>query len=85
MPDEERIRHEGLILFVKELHDRLERLVALNAERANEEAEGHVRWLQPDYQIPRFAQSATTKTSELDLGEDRGVRPVPPGLPERPL
>ena len=33
----------------------LERLVALNAERAAEEAAGHVRWLRPDYQIPRFA------------------------------
>ena len=26
----------------------LERLVALNAERAKEEAAGHVRWLRPD-------------------------------------
>ncbi|MET0181317.1 MAG: DNA methyltransferase, partial [Caulobacterales bacterium] len=32
----------------------LERLVALNAERAKEEAAGFVRWLRPDYQIPRF-------------------------------
>lgn len=31
-------------------------LVALNAERAAEEAAGHVRWLRPDYQIPRFAK-----------------------------
>ncbi len=31
------------------------RLVALNHERAAEEAEGHIRWLRPDYQIPRFA------------------------------
>lgn len=30
------------------------RLVALNAERAAEEAQGQVRWLRPDYQIPRF-------------------------------
>ena len=30
------------------------RLVALNAERATEEAAGHVRWLRPNYQIPRF-------------------------------
>lgn len=32
------------------------RLVALNAERAAEEAAGSVRWLRPNYQIPRFAQ-----------------------------
>ena len=31
------------------------RLVALNHERAAEEAQGHIRWLRPDYQIPRFA------------------------------
>lgn len=30
----------------------LARLVALNAERAEEEARGHVRWLRPEYQIP---------------------------------
>ncbi len=30
------------------------RLVALNAERAAEEQAGTVRWLRPDYQIPRF-------------------------------
>ena len=29
------------------------RLVALNAERATEEARGEVRWLRPDYQRPR--------------------------------
>lgn len=45
----------------------LERLVALNAERAREEAAGHVRWLRPDYQIPRFAKQAPAKTAELEL------------------
>lgn len=30
------------------------RLVALNAERTAEEKAGKVRWLRPDYQIPRF-------------------------------
>lgn len=34
------------------------RLVALNAERAAEEQAGHVRWLRPDYQLPRFGASA---------------------------
>ncbi len=32
----------------------LARLVALNQERVREEAAGQVRWLRPDYQIPRF-------------------------------
>ncbi len=55
----------------------LERLVALNAERAREEAAGHIRWLRPDYQIPLFqetpvgtrstASQTSEPTSELDL------------------
>lgn len=32
----------------------LARLVALNRQRAQEEAQGVVRWLRPDYQRPRF-------------------------------
>ena len=32
------------------------RLVALNAARAAEEKAGHVRWLRPDYQRPRFGR-----------------------------
>jgi hypothetical protein len=35
--------------------DIVARLVALNHERAEEEAQGKVRWLRPEYQIPRFA------------------------------
>ena len=34
----------------------LERLVALNRERAAEEARGLVRWLRPEYQAPGAAQ-----------------------------
>ena len=30
------------------------RLVDLNTERVKEEAEGNIRWLRPEYQIPRF-------------------------------
>ncbi|MFM7377908.1 MAG: class I SAM-dependent DNA methyltransferase, partial [Erythrobacter sp.] len=30
------------------------RLVALNAERAAEEKAGKVRWLRPEYQVPRY-------------------------------
>lgn len=68
----------------------LERLVALNAERAKEEAAGQVRWLRPDYQIPRFAKGAGAKTGELDLGEtvvalDKGLPPWPADRYEQPL
>jgi hypothetical protein len=34
------------------------RLVALNRERAAEEARGIVRWLRPEYQIPRLGKTA---------------------------
>lgn len=61
----------------------LEKLVALNAERAKEEAAGHVRWLRPDYQIPRFAKgAASAKTGELDLGAQ--VVAIDKGLPAFP-
>jgi len=36
----------------------LARLVALNKERAAEERTGKVRWLRPEYQIPRFGSEA---------------------------
>lgn len=38
----------------------LERLVALHDERVAEEEAGHVRWLRPDYQIPRFGRAEDT-------------------------
>ncbi|WP_366931745.1 type IIL restriction-modification enzyme MmeI, partial [Phenylobacterium sp.] len=68
----------------------LERLVALNAERAREEAAGHVRWLRPDYQIPRFAKEAKATTGDLDLGEtvvalDKGLPDFPKDPYEAPL
>ena len=63
------------------------RLVALNAERAAEEAKGHVRWLRPDYQAPDAQQGS----SKLDLGdEDEEAAPVaatsqtwPKSMPEQ--
>lgn len=96
--DEERIKHQGLILILKELHEKLDRLVfqaygwpqtlsdeeileklvALNHERAAEEKRGHVRWLRPDYQIPRFGKRFDKQAAEeegaqiaasLDLAE----------------
>jgi hypothetical protein len=69
----------------------LERLVALNAERAKEEARGFVRWLRPDYQIPRFAkEAAVPKTGDLDLKEAPAeAKAVLPAFPtdryEQPL
>jgi hypothetical protein len=68
----------------------LERLVALNAERAREEAAGHVRWLRPDYQIPRFAKGVEGRTKDMDFGDrvvaiDRGRPLFPKDRYEQPL
>ncbi|WP_439521601.1 class I SAM-dependent DNA methyltransferase [Marivita sp.] len=48
--------------------DILFRLVALNKERAEEEAQGHIRWLRPEYQNPTGAQASKGKQAELDVG-----------------
>jgi len=76
--NDERIKNDGLVLVLKDLHDQLDtlvfeaygwpidlddeeiltRLVELNKERAAEEKEGKVRWLRPEYQIPRFGSEA---------------------------
>jgi hypothetical protein len=46
----------------------LEKLVALNAERAKEEEKGLVRWLRPDFQNPSGKKAATQP--DLPSGED---------------
>ena len=59
----------------------LARLVALNKERAAEEAAGYVRWLRPDYQIPRFAtpvQKARQIEAELVAAADKAQKPALP-------
>ncbi|MGH6801232.1 MAG: class I SAM-dependent DNA methyltransferase, partial [Methylocella sp.] len=70
---DEAIKAKGLVLILRELHDKidalvakaygwpqdlsddeiLEKLVTLNAERAEEEKRGLVRWLRPEYQRAR--------------------------------
>ncbi len=70
--------------------DILERLVALNHERADEEKRGVIRWLRPDYQNPD-GHSAATQT-EAELAERTPAkakaaamkkRPWPKALPEQ--
>jgi len=66
--------------------DILHRLVALNRERAAEEARGQIRWLRPGYQNPagQTAMAAATQT-ELDVGgpEASAKAPWPKTLPEQ--
>jgi hypothetical protein len=47
----------------------LERLVALNHERAAEEKRGHIRWLRPDFQCPD-ASAKQPVQSEMITEED---------------
>jgi hypothetical protein len=63
----------------------LTRLVALNAERAAEEAKGFIRWLRPEYQAPNYQPPLST---EFDLGGTVTVLldnfiPWPGSLPEQ--
>jgi hypothetical protein len=44
----------------------LERLVALHDERVEEEKRGVVRWLRPEYQIPRFGQDLPEAALKLE-------------------
>ena len=68
----------------------LERLVALNAERAAEEQRGLIRWLRPEFQIPAsgLPQTQPAEQLEIDTGEEVAVaakpgerRPWPTTLP----
>lgn len=65
--------------------DILFRLVALNKERAEEEARGHIRWLRPDYQNPDGRQTAKGTQAELDVGPTAKVEkaPWPKTLPDQ--
>lgn len=96
-PSDRRIFDDGLVLILKELHDRLDaavaeaygwpadlsdneiltRLVALNRERAQEEARGLVRWLRPDYQIPRFGTAQQKAELVLEGGAMRTAESAP--------
>lgn len=59
--------------------DILQRLVDLNAERAAEEAAGHIRWLRPDYQAPSELQPR--QVSLVDEDEDADATADAPPLP----
>ena len=89
-----RQHHDAIDMLVAEAYgwpadlsdeDILIRLVALNKERAAEEAKGLIRWLRPEYQAPDY-QPPISQT--LDLGEATvpapdSVLPWPDKLPEQ--
>jgi len=71
----------------------LERLVALNAQRAAEEARGHIRWLRPEFQNPDLARERepeqtrlaadTTQTGEPDA-DSTPATTLPPATKPQP-
>jgi hypothetical protein len=67
----------------------LERLVALNAKRAAEEAAGHVRWLRPDFQqrgagVQAGIDVSVETESATDSGEPSEPAAPAPAVPKRP-
>jgi hypothetical protein len=61
----------------------LERLVALNAERAAEEAAGQVRWLRPEFQHPQQpqpvqAEMGLSRPTHSEAAKEGGTSPSPP-------
>ncbi len=62
----------------------LAKVVALNAERAEEESRGVIRWLRPEFQNPGGAKAATQETMDLGDEPDEGaavasaVKPIGP-------
>ncbi|MDP2811291.1 MAG: class I SAM-dependent DNA methyltransferase [Rhodocyclaceae bacterium] len=69
----------------------LERLVALNAERAREESEGHIRWLRPAFQAPVITQTVMAGMgvsrpthSALSAAKEGGTPPSPPPPTDNP-
>lgn len=60
----------------------LERLVALNKERAAEERRGLVRWLRPEFQAPKDVRAPAKQIeAELVAGETKAVKPIFPKAP----
>ncbi|WP_018864389.1 DNA methyltransferase [Thioalkalivibrio sp. ARh3] len=54
----------------------LSRLVALNAERAAEEAQGRIRWLRPDYQAPEATQTTATLDTKPEAAAETPTEPA---------
>lgn len=54
----------------------LERLIALNKERAAEEAQGLVRWLRPDYQAPQKRADGVQQFIEGQERDDDSAAPA---------
>ena len=58
----------------------LERLVALNAERAAEEKRGVIHWLRPDYQARNQKPAASQKEMDLPAGKTKARKTPQPAI-----
>ncbi|WP_157976800.1 hypothetical protein [Parahaliea mediterranea] len=54
----------------------LKRLVDLNHQRAAEEAQGHVRWLRPEYQAPNETQQGIELVDDADAPAIAAANPA---------
>ena len=102
--DDQRIRDQGLIDTLRQLHDDIdrwtfaaygwpqgltddeiiERLLTLNAERAAEESQGHIRWLRPDFQTRSVQPSlASPAAAQEESAPATPAQPWPDDLPGR--
>ncbi|MEW6497159.1 MAG: DNA methyltransferase, partial [Cyanobacteriota bacterium] len=62
----------------------LERLVALNAERAEEERNGLIRWLRPEYQAPDEVRTQPIIPGVIEPEEEKVAPAVQKTLPKNP-
>jgi hypothetical protein len=62
----------------------LERLVALNAERAEEERQGKVRWLRPEYQNPKGEKPASQGEIQDESEDEESEEEAGPKKPTWP-
>lgn len=68
-------------LWPMENDEILARLVALHDERAEEEKRGVVRWLRPNFQLPRFGSGVEVQTDAIEIAD---VGPVAEQRPPWP-
>ncbi|MBP6637476.1 MAG: class I SAM-dependent DNA methyltransferase, partial [Sulfuritalea sp.] len=61
----------------------LERLVALNADRAREEAAGHIRWLRPAFQNPQASLAAVDAEKQPKTASTATAEPATPAAAEK--
>jgi hypothetical protein len=76
LPERSRRQDEGSLAEALLL-----RLVALNAERAREEAQGKVRWLRPALQNPQAAPEQQTLDTTREDAEDAPVAAIRKKIP----